>query len=78
MTNGGKSLRLMVEHWLVADPANGVRVTEFRNRPSKQECYVCIETLRGENPVSMFFFRHQDGTWRIYPPSRERPALRLI
>lgn len=77
MTSDGKSLRLMVEHWLVRDSSNGVRVLKFRHRPSEQERYVCIETLRGENSVAMFFFRHQDGTWRIYPPSRERPALRL-
>lgn len=78
MASGGKSLRSMVEHWLGAAPSERVRVTEFRNRRSKRECYVCVETFKGKRPVAMFFFRHQDGTWRIYPPGRERPALRAI
>ena len=76
MASAGMSLRLMIDHWLAPDPSTMVRVTEFRNRRSKHECYVCVETFRGTCPVAMFFFRHQDGTWRIFPPSRERPAMR--
>jgi hypothetical protein len=70
------SLRMMIEHWLSPDPANGVRVTKFRNRRSKSECYVRVETLTAAGPVALFFFRHRDGAWRIFPPSRERPAMR--
>nr|WP_085489247.1 hypothetical protein [Paraburkholderia susongensis] len=75
MAGGQKSLRVMVEDWLAPDPAKGVRVTEFRNRRSQHECYVCVETLRAAGPVALFFFRHQDGAWRIFPPARERPAM---
>lgn len=74
MASGGKSLRLMVEHWLAPDRSEMVRVTEFRNRRSKNECYVRVEISSGVAPAAMFFFRHQDGTWRIYPPSRQRPG----
>jgi hypothetical protein len=76
MSKANNSLREIVEHWLAPDPANGLRVTEFRNRRSKRECYVCVETLTAAGPVAMFFFRHQDSAWRIFPPSRERPAMR--
>lgn len=75
MASSGRSLRLMVEHWLVGNSSKGVRVTAFRNRRSESECYVCVEAFRGTRPVAMFFFRHQDGTWRIYPPNRKLPAL---
>lgn len=78
MRSAKNSLREMVEHWLAPDPANGVRVTQFRNRRSKHECYVCVETLTAAGPLALFFFRHQDGAWRIFPPSRERPAMRAI
>jgi hypothetical protein len=71
-----KSLRLMVEHWLAPEFVDQVRVTRFRNRRSTRECYVCVETFNTTGPVAMFFFRHQDGTWRIFPPSRERPMMR--
>ncbi|SKD04453.1 hypothetical protein SAMN05445504_9232 [Burkholderia sp. CF099] len=78
MASGGKSLRLMVEHWFAADPSKGIRVVEFRNRRSKHECYVRVEALTGTGPVAMFFFRHEDKTWRIYPPSRAKPILQAL
>jgi hypothetical protein len=71
------SLRKVVEQWLVPDSANAVRVTAFRNRRSSHECYVRVETLTASGPVALFFFRHQDGEWRIFPPNRERPAMRI-
>lgn len=77
MTNGKNSLRAMVEHWLAPDPARPVRVTQFRNRRAAHERFVCIETFRTERPIAMFFFRHDDGAWRVFPPSRERPAMRI-
>jgi len=76
MASAGKSLRLMVDHWLAPDAGQRVTVTEFRNERSKHERYVCIETLKTAGPVAMFFFRHQDGTWCIYPPRREQPMMR--
>lgn len=72
-----RSLHSMVAHWLVPDPAKPVRVTKFRNRRSTRECYVYIETVKAGGQVAMFFFRHQDGTWRIYPPTRKRLALSI-
>ena len=77
MASTRNSLHLMVEQWLAPDPARGVRVIEFRNRRSPRECYVCVETFRTSGPVALFFFRHQDGAWRIFPPNRERPAMRV-
>ena len=78
MNSPKDSLRAMVEHWLAPDPASGLRVTRFRNRRSKHECYVRVETLTAAGPVALFFFRHRDGVWRIFPPSVERPAMRVI
>ena len=76
MSTAKNSLREMVEHWLTPNLADELRVTEFRNRRAKRECYVCVETLTAAGPVALLFFRHQDGVWRIFPPSRERLAMR--
>lgn len=78
MNSVKNSLRETVEHWLAPNLASKLRVTEFRNRRSRHECYVCVEALTAAGPVALFFFRHQDGVWRIFPPSRERPAMRAI
>ena len=75
MNSARNSLRKTVEQWLGPDPASGLRVTEFRNRRSRHECYVCVETLTTAGPIALFFFRHQDGAWRVFPPSRERPTM---
>lgn len=77
MSSTGKSLRLMVEHWLAPESTDQVRVARFRNRRFSQECYVYVEALNATGRVAMFFFRHQDGTWRIFPPNQERPTMRV-
>nr|WP_223216867.1 hypothetical protein [Paraburkholderia phenoliruptrix] len=77
MASEQNSLRAIVEDWLGPEPAKRVRITEFRNGRSKDECYICVETLRAGSPITLFFFRHRDGAWRIFPPDRERPAMRV-
>ncbi|TDG03536.1 hypothetical protein E1N52_34155 [Paraburkholderia guartelaensis] len=77
MTRAERSLRMMVEYWLAPLPGRPVRVVEFRNRPFRGECYVCVEALTSVGLVAMFFFRHRDGTWRIFPPNQDRPAMSI-
>jgi len=78
MASAGCSLRMMVEQWLSPDPVAGFRVTEFRNRRTTQECYVCVETSRAKGPIALFFFHHPDGTWSVFPPRLARPAMRSV
>ena len=75
MASAGRSLRRMVEHWLAPDLTKGLRVSQFRR--SKSECYVCVEAISAGGPVAMFFFRHCDGTWCIFPPRPETPTMRV-
>jgi hypothetical protein len=77
MVGGVCSLRAVVTHWLACGSAEKVRVTAFRHGPAKHGSYVCVEAVRSDGPVAMFFFRHLDGSWRIYPPNRERLAFRV-
>lgn len=70
------SLREMVKHSPAADLTNGLRVTEFRNKRSKQKCHVRVEPLKAAGPTALYFVRHQDGAWRIFRPDQERPAIR--
>jgi hypothetical protein len=75
MLNAEKSLRLMVEKWLAPNPAIPVRVTQFGFARSNHRRYVCVEALRPTGPVGIFFFRHGDGTWCVFPPEVKRPAM---
>jgi hypothetical protein len=74
--NAEKSLRLLVEKWLTPTLATPIRVIRFsRTRPNRKR-YVCVEALRPGGSVTLFFFRHDDGTWRVFPPETGRLTIR--
>jgi hypothetical protein len=72
-----QSLRFLVEKWLAPVPQIPVRVTEFsRTRRNRTRC-VCVETSLPEGSRALFFFRHNDGCWCVFPPSGE-PSKRAL
>ena len=78
MTSRGKSLREMVAHWLNPDSSMPVRVIRYRSGWANRQLYVQVETRKSQGPVAMYFFRHEDGAWRVFPPRRESPAMRVV
>ncbi|RZF29418.1 hypothetical protein EVC45_13295 [Paraburkholderia sp. UYCP14C] len=75
MNSAGRSLRAMVQDWLAPDPGRGFRVSHYgRSRIGR---YVCVVADNGTGSKAMFFYRHRDGTWRIFPAEPERPAMRI-
>jgi hypothetical protein len=76
MNAAERSLRLLVERWLAPTPSTPVRVTQIGRARSNHRRYVRVEILRSTGPVGMFFFRHGDGTWWVFPPEIERLAMR--
>ncbi len=72
-----RSLRSMVERWLSPESAKQVHVTQFTKKRSLKRCYVCVETFKSTGAVTMFFFRHQDGTWQVFPPGRDSPMMQV-
>ncbi|MFM0617467.1 hypothetical protein PQR37_25750 [Paraburkholderia nemoris] len=75
MASAGKSLRTMVQDWLAPDPTRGFRVSHYGR--SVWGRYVCVVADKGADPMVMFFYRHRDGKWCVFPPQPERPAMRL-
>lgn len=73
-----QSLRMAVGKWL--DPKEGhmVRVLTVRRSPSGRIGSVCVEVdgVGGESRA-LFFFLHADRVWRVFPPDRTRPAMRI-
>ena len=66
--NAEKSLRLLVEKWLTPTLATPIRVTRFSRTRANQKRCIRVETLRREGAVAIFFFRHDDGAWCVFPP----------
>lgn len=75
MATAATSLRSMVEDWMAPNPEGRVRVSRFGR--SKNGRYVCVESVCAANTIAMFFFRHRDGTWCVFPPDPERPTMRI-
>lgn len=71
------SLRSLVEKWLGLDLAAHTRVTRFGHAPSKPWRYVCVEATGRSSCLAFFFFRHDDGSWYVFPPDTRRPAMSL-
>jgi hypothetical protein len=74
--NAENSLRLLIDKWLTPTIATRVQVTRFsRAYPNRNRC-VRVEALRPAGSVAIFFFQHDDGTWRVFPQETRRPTLR--
>ncbi|QCP51752.1 hypothetical protein FAZ95_12140 [Trinickia violacea] len=68
-------LRSLVERWLAPIHAAPVRISRFGDVGSGQRRHVRIEVLRPEGAVVILFFRHDDGTWHVFPQQRERISM---
>jgi hypothetical protein len=69
------SLRKTIEYWLSPSPSALVRVIRFRSDRRKSECFVKVTTSETGEAAEMYFFRHADGAWRVFPPRKTLPAL---
>ena len=76
-TASGRTLRSLVHKWLGPTPGTPVKVTRFNRGQSTQGICVHIELLLQSGPVGLFFFRHGDGSWCVFPPQSEWPVMRI-
>ncbi|SOE66257.1 hypothetical protein SAMN05446635_2827 [Burkholderia sp. OK233] len=70
-----QSLRSQVEKWLAPAPATAVHVTRFSRTRWNGRRYVCVETSSPAGARALFFFRHDDGSWRVFPPTADTRKL---
>lgn len=75
MSKGAKCLHALVEYWLGQHSTTQTRVVRLAGRGARRCVYV--ELASSDELVRMYFFRHPDRVWRVFPPSHERPAMRV-
>nr|WP_084225802.1 hypothetical protein [Paraburkholderia sacchari] len=75
MTNRERSLRVLVDKWLGDASSSNRRITRFSHSRTKQWRYVCVETQRITGAFSVVFFRHDDGSWCVFPPAGRRASM---
>ncbi|MBK5052765.1 hypothetical protein [Paraburkholderia domus] len=71
------SLRGLVDRWLGLGSQMRVRVTRFGYCRTNRWRYACVESARPSGDLSIIFFRHEDGSWRVFPPEKKRPAMNV-
>ena len=75
MSSRETSLRSLVAKWLGAESAAFPRVTRFSHSRLKPWRYVCISETRPSGTFAFVFFRHEDGSWCVFPPEVRRPSM---
>ncbi|MFM0232904.1 hypothetical protein [Paraburkholderia sediminicola] len=70
-----QSLRWQVEKWLAPAPTTPVHVTRFSRTRWNGRRYVCVETSSPTGARALFFFRHDDGSWYVFPQTANRRKL---
>lgn len=70
-----KSLHWIVDKWLAPTAAAPARVTRIRRTGALRGRVVCVETSKPGGVLSLVFFRHDDGSWNVFPPAAERPEM---
>jgi hypothetical protein len=75
MNSTGKTLHWAVNKWLAPTPAMPARVTRLARSTGQGLRCVRVEAARPGGLLSIFFFRHDDGSWNVFPPAAQRPAM---
>jgi hypothetical protein len=70
-----KSLRGLVGKLLGTECRQSVRVLSIHRSRSGRTRRVCLEVQRPGGSLALFFFRHSDGIWHVFPPRDARPSM---
>nr|WP_224032538.1 hypothetical protein [Paraburkholderia caribensis] len=76
MSRNVVSLRSAIDKWLAPTPAAPVRLTRFSRAATRPLRCIRVESLLAPGSPAIVFFRHDDGSWCVFPPSSERPTMR--
>lgn len=68
-----QSLRCQVDKWLAPGSSTLVHVVKFSRTLSGGRRYVCVGTSQPAGLWTLYFFRHDDGCWRVFPPTVDSP-----
>lgn len=69
------SLRQLVDKWLAPTASVPARVTHIGRLLHRRHRYVRVEAAHTTGTLAIFFFRHDDGSWCVFPPAATRPAM---
>jgi hypothetical protein len=75
MTAPQRSLRTVIVKWLGTGTSADFRITRLgRSEESRWRC-VRLDIDCSSRLFSVTFFRHDDGSWHVFPPTGKRPVI---
>ena len=75
MNTADRSLHSLVEKWLAPGPQGQIRVVRFGHRRRDGTRYAQVEASTTRGARAIFFFRHHDGAWCVFPPLISGPSM---
>jgi hypothetical protein len=69
------SLRVQIEKWFGPVSRQALRITRMGHSSVGGIRCVMVEGVQPNESCTVVFFRHNDGSWRLYPPETPRPSM---
>lgn len=78
MNHDGYCLRRLIDKWLAPSDTSPIRIKrlQFSDKVYRERRCVCVESIKPGRTLAIFFFRHDDGFWYVFPPAATRSAMR--
>ncbi|MGF6415653.1 hypothetical protein [Paraburkholderia sp. 35.1] len=68
-------LRALVEKWLAPTGTTPAHVVRTGRLAITRARYVWLEGAISSRPLTIVFFRHGKGSWDVFPPVEQAPAM---
>lgn len=69
------SLQQAIDKWFSPAQRGRLSVKRFRCDGAPGHRGVTVRLFVTSDAIELLFFRHGDGTWRIFPPDAARPTM---
>ena len=78
MSRRTSTLHRLVDKWIGPTEATPLRVVRLKSKGAKKSRCICVEAQRPLGRLSILFFRHGDGIWRVFPPNSSGPSMNAL
>jgi hypothetical protein len=75
MSKVERSLRAVIEKWLGGEQQSEIEAVRSGHLANSRTRYVSVDAVRNSGTLTLFFFRHDDGSWNVFPPSERHAGM---
>ncbi|WP_322047363.1 hypothetical protein [Paraburkholderia sp. J67] len=75
MSGSEVTLRSLVDKWLAPTFSAPAHVAQVGRLLATRSRFVRIDRRTSSGALTIVFFRHNDGSWCVFPPAQTKPAM---